>query len=96
MKLIKACVRVRMADQVIHALEKLSIPCLNASDIKVIGEEMKNEESEEVSVEYRAEFVPMTKLEILCQDKEVGKIIKALLPTEWVKLLNLDCLQHAS
>lgn len=78
MKLIKACVRTRMAAQVIHALEKLSIPCLNASEVKVIGEEMKSEESEEVSMEYGAEFVAMTKLEILGQDSEVDRIVAAI------------------
>ncbi len=76
MKLIKACVRTRLADRVIHALEKLGIPCLNASDVKVLGEEMKDEEAEEVSVEYGAEYTPMTKLEIISSDKEANKIIK--------------------
>lgn len=78
MKLIKACVRTRLADQVIHALEKLKIPCLNAIDVKVIGAEMRDKEAEEISMEYGAEFVPMTKLEILVQDNEVDKIIKTI------------------
>ncbi|MBI5700178.1 P-II family nitrogen regulator [Candidatus Saganbacteria bacterium] len=78
MKLIKACVRTRMADAVIHALEKLNIPCLNASDVKVIGAEMKSEEAEEVSLEYGAEFVAMTKLEILCQDNEADRIVTTI------------------
>lgn len=78
MKLIKACVRTRLADQVIHALEKLGVPCLNAVDVKVVGEEMKDEETEEISVEYGAEYAPMTKLEILSHDKDVDKIIKSI------------------
>lgn len=78
MKLIKACVRTKLADQVIHALEKLGIPCLNAIDVKVIGEEMRDEEAERISIEYGAEYAPMTKLEILAHDKEVDKIIKCI------------------
>jgi len=78
MKLIKACVRTKLADQVIHALEKLGIPCLNAIDVKVVGAEMRDEEAEEISMEYGTEYAPMTKLEVLCHDKDTEKIVKTI------------------
>lgn len=81
MKLIKACVRTRLADQVIHALEKLGVPCLNAIDVKVIGAEMRDEEAEEVSMEYGAEYAPMTKLELLCYDKDVDRMVATIKET---------------
>ncbi|MBU0574355.1 MAG: P-II family nitrogen regulator [Candidatus Margulisbacteria bacterium] len=81
MKLIKAYVRPKIADQVIHALEKAKPFSIEAADVKVIGDgvfELEKNPDGQVSIEYGAVFFPMTKLEIICHDEEVKRILKVL------------------
>lgn len=77
MKLVKAYVRILMVDAVIHALEEAGVPGISAIDIREMGREV-DRDSFRVSMEYGTTYTSMVKLEIVCTDKEVNRIVKVI------------------
>lgn len=77
MKLIKAYIRTYMADRVIHALEKIGAPRFTAIDIRALGDEVDPEHLE-VSARHAGTYTTMVKLEIVCDESQVEKIVKEI------------------
>jgi nitrogen regulatory protein P-II 1 len=66
-----------MSDKVINALEKIGTPRFTAIDIRARGDEVDAEHLE-VSSQYAGTYTTMVKLEIVCADYEVGRIMNVI------------------
>ena len=77
MKEIKAYIRVFKVDDVIHALEAIEAPRLTAIDVRALGHEVDEEEFH-VSMEYGTTYTTMVKIEVICSDGEVSKIVDTI------------------
>jgi len=77
MKEVKAYVRVFKVDDVIHALEKIEAPRLTAIDVRALGHEV-DEGDFHVSMEYGTTYTTMVKVELICSDSEVSKIVETI------------------
>ncbi|MBI3752838.1 MAG: P-II family nitrogen regulator [Deltaproteobacteria bacterium] len=73
MKEIKAYIRVRKAEDVIHALEEAGVPGLTAIEVKAIGAAIEPERAK-LSIEYAERISPITKLEVVCRDEDVVRL----------------------
>jgi nitrogen regulatory protein PII len=78
MKLVKAYVRKVLADQVVHALEKIGAPRMTAIDVRALGDDVVDESCCCVSVEYGTTYEEMVKLEIISTDDKVRRIVDAI------------------
>ncbi|MBI5286085.1 MAG: P-II family nitrogen regulator [Deltaproteobacteria bacterium] len=74
MKEIKAYIRVRKAEEVIHALEDAGVPGFTAIEVKAIGRAVEPERVK-YSVEYAERVSPITKLEVVCKDEDVKRLV---------------------
>jgi len=74
MKEIKAYIRTRKAEEVIHALEEAGVPGFTAVEVKAIGRAVEPER-EKISVEYAERVSPITKLEVVCRDEDVQRLV---------------------
>jgi len=77
MKEIKAYIRVSKAEEVIHALEEAGVPGCAAIEVKGVGSSAVPDE-EYLSVDYVEEVSPITKLEIVCADTDVPKLVDVI------------------
>lgn len=77
MKLIKAYVRTFIADEVIHALKEIGAPRLTAINVRALGDEIAPEQLN-LSAQLGSTYTTMVKLELVCNDKCVGKAIKVI------------------
>lgn len=77
MKLIKSYIRNSMIDAVIHALERINISHMSVTDIQEIGRHADREHSK-YSMEFTSSYSPMVKVEILCRDEQLKKIISVI------------------
>jgi len=78
MKEIKAYIRVIKAEDVIHALEEAGVPGLTAIEVKAIGRAMEPEKAK-YSIEYAEKISPITKLEVVCKDEDVVRLVNIIL-----------------
>lgn len=74
MKEIKAYIRVRKAEEVIHALEDTGVPGFTAIEVKAIGAAVEPERAK-YSVEYAERISPITKLEVICRDEDAQRLV---------------------
>jgi len=77
MKLIKAYIRIFMVDDVVHALEGAGAPGLTAIEIREMGREVDKHDFK-ISSEYGTTYTPMVKLEIVCRDEEVHRLVETI------------------
>jgi len=76
-KLVKAYIRILMIDDVIHALEKINISHINVIDVREMGRSV-DKKNFKYSMEYTTTYTPMVKIEIVCCEKEVDKIVNVI------------------
>jgi len=77
MKEIKAYIQPFMLQKVTDALHKIHVHGMSVCDIKGFGKE-KDESYPHQPGDYITEFTPKMRLEIICSDNEVDKIVKAI------------------
>lgn len=77
MKEIKAYIQSFMLQKVTDALHQIHVRGMSVSDIKGFGKE-KDEAYPHHSKDYVTEFTPKVKIEIICLDDEVNKIVETI------------------
>lgn len=77
MKEIKAYIRVSKAEDVIHALEEAGVPGLTAIEVRAIGAAVEPERAK-YSIEYGEKISPITKIELICKDEDVERLVDIL------------------
>ncbi len=77
MKEIKAYIRCRKADEVISALEGNGVSGVTLIDVMGVGQ-MATPESSKYSIKYIQKFSEISKLEVVCQDEDVHKIVEII------------------
>ncbi len=74
MKEIKAYIRMIKAEEAIHALKEAGVPGFTAIEVKAIGAAAEPERAE-YSVEYAEKISPITKLEVVCRNDDVVRLV---------------------
>ncbi len=77
MKKIEAIIKPFKLDDVKDALGKLGIHGITVTEVKGFGRQKGHTEMYR-GVEYRVDFVPKAKLEIICTDEIAGSITEAI------------------
>lgn len=77
MKEIKAYIQPFMLQKVTDALHGIHVRGMSVSEIKGFGKE-KDEAYPHHSRDYVTEFTPKMKIEIICLDEEVKKIVETI------------------
>jgi len=80
MKKIEAVIRPFKLDEVKEALVEEGIRGLTISEVRGYGRQKGHTETYRGS-EYRIEFIPKIKIEIVVEDKQVEKVVDAILKT---------------
>ena len=80
MKRIEAIIRVEKVDEVRAALEKVGFPGLNISEVEGHGKQ-KGVVQQWRGEQYRVELLPKARLEVVVSDKDVKKILNAIVNT---------------
>jgi nitrogen regulatory protein P-II 1 len=78
MKEIKAYIRPELADRVISELESAGVKGMTVIDVSMIGTWADPEKSK-ISLEYCDRYSKIVKLELVCEDDEVDKIVQIIL-----------------
>lgn len=78
MKKIEAIIRPESLSVVKNALDELGYPGMTITDVKGHGKQ-KGKEQIWRGREYKVEFLPKLKLEIIVIDEDVGKIVSAIM-----------------
>ncbi len=74
MKELKAYIRIDRIDGVIHALRRAGITHMNVTHVQAIGGPIDLTEAK-ISVELASRYTNMVKLEIVCPETSIDKII---------------------
>ena len=77
MKEIKAYIQPFMLQKITDALHEIHVRGMSVSEIKGFGKE-KDEGYPHHSRDYVIEFTPKIKIEIICLDEEVDKIVETI------------------
>src|SRR3972149_5140824 len=77
MKEIKAYIRREKAEYVISALEEAGGPGCTAVEVKAVGAAAVPEE-EYLSIDYIEKVSTVTKLEIICKDEDVSRLVDVI------------------
>lgn len=77
MKKIEAVIRTTKRDEVCKALEQAGCPGIMITEIEGYGKQ-KGLTQQWRGKEYKVEFLPKVKLEIIVHDKDVDKIIESI------------------
>jgi len=80
MKKIEAVIRPFKLDEVKEALVEEGVRGLTISEVRGYGRQKGHTETYRGS-EYRIEFIPKIKIEIVVEDKQVEKVVDAILKT---------------
>jgi len=80
MKKIEAIIRPFKLEEVKEALVEIGIRGLTISEVRGYGRQKGHTETYRGS-EYRIEFVPKIKIEVIIEDSKVEKIVDAILKT---------------
>ena len=78
MKKIEAIIRPESLNVVKNALDELGYPGMTITDVKGHGKQ-KGKKQIWRGKEYKVEFLPKLKLEIIVIDEDVGKIVSAIM-----------------
>jgi nitrogen regulatory protein PII len=82
MKEIKAYIRHEKAEEVVHALEKAGASWLTAVNVDELGIDADLERAK-FSMEFAEKICPLTKIEVVCSDEEVGNLVEVLRDRAW-------------
>lgn len=77
MKELKAYIRIDRIDGVIHALRRAGITHMNVTHVQSIGGPIDLTEAK-ISVELASRYTNMVKLEIVCPETSIDKIISII------------------
>lgn len=80
MKEIVAIIRPSKLDEVKDALEAIGCPGVTVTEVKGRGRQLGITESYRGS-DYRIDMLPKTRLEIIVEDKDTEKVVKAIVDT---------------
>ena len=80
MKKIEAIIRPEKLTEVRQALEKVGFPGLNVTEVEGHGKQ-KGVVQQWRGDQYRVDMLPKVKLEIVVSDKDVKKIVQAIVDT---------------
>ncbi len=82
MKEIKAYIRELKAEDVIHALEEAGVPGVTAIEVKRTGPDIAPEKAR-YSIDYGEKICPITKIEIVCRDGDVVRLVDVIQKTAY-------------
>ncbi|MFQ5328625.1 MAG: P-II family nitrogen regulator [Thermodesulfobacteriota bacterium] len=74
MKEIKAYIRLEKAEEVVDALEEAGVPGFTIIEVKALGAACVPED-EKLSIEYGEPMSPITKLEVVCNDGDLDRLV---------------------
>jgi nitrogen regulatory protein P-II 1 len=77
MKLVIAIVKPFKVDDVKEALREIGVAGLTVSDARGFGRQRGHTEVYR-GAEYQVDFVPKSRIEVMCDDEQVGGIIDAI------------------
>ena len=77
MKLVVASVKPHRLDEVKEALQDLGVNGLTTTDVEGFGRQRGHTEIYR-GAEYRVDFVPKVKVEVLCDDDQVSGVVDAV------------------
>ena len=77
MKLVVAIVKPHRLDEVKEALQDLGVNGLTTTDVEGFGRQRGHTEIYR-GAEYRVDFVPKVKVEVLCDDDQVSGVVDAI------------------
>ena len=77
MKLVVAIVKPHRLDEVKEALQDLGVNGLTTTDVEGFGRQRGHTEIYR-GAEYRVDFVPKVKVEVLCDDDQVSGVVDAV------------------
>ncbi len=77
MQLITAVIKPHVLDGVKDALREHGVQGMTVSEVKGFGRQGGHTETYR-GAEYQVDFVPKLKLEVVCDDAEVGKLTEAI------------------
>ena len=77
MKLVVAIVKPHRLDEVKEALQDLGVNGLTTTDVEGFGRQRGHTEIYR-GAEYRVDFVPKVKVEVLCDDEQVSGVVDAV------------------
>ena len=77
MKLVVAIVKPHRLDEVKEALQDLGVNGLTTTDVEGFGRQRGHPEIYR-GAEYRVDFVPKVKVEVLCDDDQVSGVVDAV------------------
>lgn len=83
MKGVKAYIRSRKAEEVIRALEDAGISDMTLIDVMALGSVGVDPKNYKYSIEYVKKYTKIAKLEIICPDDAVHKIIEIIRRTAY-------------
>lgn len=78
MKEVKAYIRSRKAEEVIRALEDAGIAGMTLIDVMALGNTGIDPKDYKYSIEYVKKYSKVAKLEIICPDDDVHKIVEII------------------
>ncbi|MFQ6608559.1 MAG: P-II family nitrogen regulator [Fidelibacterota bacterium] len=78
MKEIKAYIRCSAVERVIQALHKIGVENLTVIDVMALGKGMIDPDHYKYSIECVEKYSSVAKIEIICADKDTGKIIETV------------------
>ena len=77
MRLVVAIVKPHRLDEVKEALQDLGVNGLTTTDVEGFGRQRGHTEVYR-GAEYRVDFVPKVKVEVLCDDEQVSGVVDAV------------------
>ena len=77
MKLVVAIVKPHRLDEVKEALQDIGVNGLTTTDVEGFGRQRGHTEIYR-GAEYRVDFVPKVKVEVLCDDDQVSGVVDAV------------------
>lgn len=77
MKEIKAYIRSRKADVVLGALEEMGVCDISLIDVMGVGQ-LADPKSARYSIKYVEKYSEVAKLEIVCKDDQVHRIVETI------------------
>lgn len=83
MKEVKAYIRSRKAEGVIHALEDAGISGMTLIDVMALGSIGVDPKDYKYSIECVQKYTKVAKLEIICPDEEVHIIVETIRKTAY-------------
>ncbi|MFQ5585355.1 MAG: P-II family nitrogen regulator [Thermodesulfobacteriota bacterium] len=82
MKEIKAYMRLKKVEEVIHTLEDAGVPGFTVIEVKGLGKASVPEQ-EQYSIEFAEMVSTIAKLEVVCNDEDVERLVNVIRETAY-------------